>query len=118
MKIFLNTENILLAIRLKEHIIKSVKNEIEGVDIATWSYKKSKEGFDIIYHNLPQYVDSGEKNVLFKIELDNSNVILSSVWWQINPEPSDEMICLHVGRLTEMLLRYFRADFVKFCIIY
>ena len=103
--------------RLKEQIIKSIKKEVEGVDIETWSYTKSKEGFDIIFHDVPQYVDDGKKNVLFKIELDGSIVSLSSVWWQKNPEPSVEMICLHVGRLTEMLLRYFRESFIKFSIV-
>lgn len=34
-----------------------------------------------------------------------------------NIEPSDEIKCLHVGRLTEMLLRYFSDKYIKLSII-
>lgn len=117
MRIILNTENSITAIRLRELIIKSVKGEIQGTSIDTWSYTKSSNNFDIIYHNPEQYTQNPAKNVLFKLEVDGSNVLLSSVWWKNNPQPSHEIICLHFGRLTEMILRYFNSRYIKFSII-
>ena len=117
MKIILSTENFLSAMRLRDKIIKSLKGEIKGVSIDTWSYTKSSDNFDIIFHNPIQYIKEPNKNVLFKLEIDGSNILLSSAWWTKNPEPSYEMVCLHTGRLTEMLLRYFRNEYIKFTII-
>lgn len=117
MRIILSTENSLTALRLRDQIIKSVKGEIENVNIDTWSYTRSGNNFDIIYHDAAQYLEDPSKNVLFKLEVDGSNVLLTSVWWKANPEPSHEMICLHSGRLTEMLLRYFAGKYIKFAIV-
>lgn len=117
MRIILGTENALAAMRLRDQIIKSVKGEIEGVSIETWSYKKSGNNFDILFHDSEQYTQDPQKNVLFKLEIDGSNVLFTSVWWKANPKPSIEMMCLHTGRLTEMLLRYFGGKFIKFSIV-
>lgn len=117
MKIILSTENSLTAIRLRDLIIKSVKGEIEGLTIETWSYTRSGNKFDILFHNLEQYTNDPAKNVLFKLEIDGSNVLLSSAWWKNNPEPLYEIVCHHTGRLTEMLLRYFRGKYIKFSIV-
>lgn len=117
MKIILSTENFLSAMRLREHIIKSVKGEIYGVSIDTWSYTKSSDNFDILYHNPIQYTQDPNKHVLFKLKIDGSNILLSSAWWAKNPEPLYEMVCLHTGRLAEMLLRYFRNEYIKFTVV-
>ena len=117
MKVLLQTESPLMAVRLKDNIIKSVKGQIEGVKIETWSYIKSSDNFDVIYHNPQQYIDYPERNVLFRVEVDGSIVSLSTAWWKRNLEPSIEMMCLHTGRLTEMLLRYFRNSYIKYSIV-
>lgn len=117
MKIILSTDSVMAAIALKQWILQSVRDEIEGVDIRTWSYAKSQEGYDLIYHNAQQYINDPSKNVLFKAEVDGSNLIFSSCWWNNNPKPLIELYCEHTGRLTEMLLRYFRDKFIKFSIV-
>lgn len=117
MKVLLQTESPLMAMSLRDYIIKSVKGQIEDVKIETWSYIKSSDNFDVIYHDPQQYVDDPEKNVLFRVEIDGSIVSLSAAWWKKNPEPSIEMMCLHTGRLTEMLLRYFRNSYIKYSIV-
>ena len=117
MKIILITENSLAAMRLRDQIIKTLKGEIYGLTIETWSYTMSGENFDILYHNPIQYTRDSLKNVLFKLDLDGTNIILSIVWWKKNPEPSYEIKCLHTGRLTEMLLRYFSDRYIKLTIV-
>lgn len=117
MKIILSTENSITAMRLRDQIIKSVKGEIEGLSIETWSYTRSGNNFDILFHNPEQFTLEPAKNVLFKLEVDGSNVLLSSVWWKNNPEPLYESVCLHTGRLTEMLLRYFSGKYIKFSVV-
>ena len=117
MRIILSTDNSLTAMRLRDLIIKSVKGKIEGLSIETWSYTRSRNNFDILYHDLEQYTQDPAKNVLFKMEIDGSNVLLSSAWWKNNPEPLYEIVCLHTGRLTEMLLRYFRGKYIKFSVV-
>jgi len=117
MKIILTTETGLAAMVLKNQIIAAVKGELEGVTIDTWSYIKSGDNFDIIYHDADQYVNAPEKNVLFRVETSGSEVVFSTAWWKSKPEPSREMLCLHTGRLTEMLLRYYGGTFVKFNVL-
>lgn len=117
MKIILTTDNVFQSIKLRELIIKAVKGEVNNIQIDTWAHTKSGENYDIIYHNLPQYVNFPEKNVLFRLEIDDSIVQFSIVWWKKNPEPSEEIKCIHVGRLTEMLLRCFKDNFIKLSII-
>lgn len=117
MNLLLVTENSLTAMRLKNNIIKAVKGEMSGIAIETWSYKRSADNYDIIYHNPPQYIDAPEKNVIFRVQLDGAVVSLSTAWWRNNPTPSKEMLCLHVGRMVEMLLRYFAKDYIKISIV-
>lgn len=117
MKIILSTETSVTAMRLKNQIINSVKGEVENVSIDTWSYTRSRNNFDILYHNPVQYTQDLSKHVLFKIEIDGCNVVLSTVWWKDNPMPSYEMLCLHVGRMTEMLLRYYSGKYIKISIV-
>lgn len=117
MRIILSTENSLTAMRLRDLIIKSVMGEVDGFSIETWSYTRSGNNFDILYHDPEQYTENPAKNVLFKLEIDGFNVLLSSVWWKNNPEPSYEMVCLHTGRLTEMLLRYFSGHYIRFTVV-
>jgi len=117
MKIILNTENTFQAVKLRELIIKGIKGEMENIDIATWSYTKSVEKYDILFHNPEQYLNNPEKNVLFKLDVDGSFILLSIVWWKKNPEPSDEMKCYHIGRLVEMLLCHFRNNYIKLSIV-
>lgn len=117
MKVILNTDNAFQSLRLREQIISGIKGELDNVEIDTWAFTKSGENYDILYHNPSQYVDDPTKNVLFKMDIDGSNVSFSIVWWKRNPEPSEEMKCLHVGRLTEMLLYHFRSDFIKLSVI-
>lgn len=117
MKILLNTENAMSAMRLRDKIIKALKGELNGINIDTWSYVKAKDNYDIIYHNPEQYVETPEKNVLFRLLIDGEMLAITVAWWSKNPEPTDEMVCLHIGRLTEMLLRYFRSDFINFNVV-
>lgn len=117
MKIILSTDSVLDAMVLKNQILKSVKHEVPEVDIRTWDYIKSQEGYDIIYHNPQQYTSDPARNVLFRAEVDGSNLIFTTGRWTHNPEPSDELYCEHTGRLTEMLLRYFKNKFIKFSIV-
>ena len=117
MKLILSTENAFKTIKLREQLIKALKGELDNIKIDTWAYTKSNENYDIIYHNPSQYVDAPDKNVLFNLEVDDSIVQFSIVWWAKNPEPSEEIKCLHVGRLTEMLLRYFRGEYIKLSVI-
>lgn len=116
MRIILNCENSFLAVKLRDKIIKSLNGDIEGVQIDTWTYVKSGDNFDVIYHNPEQFVNDPLKNVLFRLEIDGSFVTFSTAWWKRNQEPSREMMCLHTGRIVEMLLRYFKEDYIKFTI--
>lgn len=117
MKLILNTNDIISASRLQHNILTSVKGEIDGVSIETWSYTSSMEKFDLLFHNPPQFAYDQSKNVLFRVYTDGSNVVFSVVWWKSNPKPSEEIICLHLGRLTEMLLSHFRGEFSKLSIV-
>lgn len=117
MRVILTTENSLSALRLRNLIIKSVRGEVPGVNVKTWVYIKSGNNFDIVYHDVEQFLLEPEKNVLYKLEVDGAIVSFTATWWKTNPEPSREMICLHTGRLTEMLLRYFSGQFIKFSIL-
>lgn len=117
MKIILTTETSLAAALLKQQIITAVKGENTEILIDTWSYKRSGDNYDIIYHNPSQYIDSPEKNVLFRVEVDGTEVFFSTAWWINNPQPANEMLCLHTGRLTEMLLSNFSSNFIKFNVV-
>ena len=117
MKIVLTTETAMAAVVLKQRVVAAIKGEIEGVDIETWSYNKSRDNFDVIYHNPSQYVNDPEKNVVFTISVVGTEVTFNSAWWKSKPEPSREMICLHTGRLAEMLLCYFSKGFIRFNIV-
>lgn len=112
MKIIISTNSIYDAPRLMDRILNTIKGLSSTVTIDTWSYTKSGDNFDIIYHDVPQYTQDTSKNVLFRVSVDGINVVFSSAWWSINPEPSKDMICLHTGRLTEMLLCHF-SEFIN-----
>lgn len=117
MKIILTTETSMSAVVLKNQIIAAVKGELVGQTIDTWSYIKSGDNFDVLFHNPPQYTETPESNVLFKVEVEGLDVYLSTAWWKSKPQPSREMSCLHTGKLTEMILRYFSSSFIKFSIV-
>lgn len=117
MKIILTTQDPIQAISLTKRIKDAIEGNNVDINIETWSIVKSAEGFDIVYHNVEQYVNDPDKNVVFKMYYDGSTVVFDSAWWKKNPEPQYEMICLHTGRLTEMLLRYFNRYFIKFSIV-
>lgn len=117
MKIVLSTDSFLGAAFLKREILKSVQKQDNSIPIETWSYKKAADNYDIIYHDVPQYTDDAEKNVIFRVETDDRNVVFSTAWWKNNPQPSHQMISLHVGRLTEMLLTHFANKFITYSII-
>jgi hypothetical protein len=117
MKVVLTTETALAAVVLKGHILSAIKGDVDNMDIDTWSYVKSGDNYDIIYHNPLQYVNAPEKNVVFRVEVEGTEVMISTAWWSSKPVPSKEMLCLHTGRLVEMLLRYFSGGFMKFNIV-
>lgn len=117
MKIVMTTETSLAAMVLKNQIIAAVKGEIKYITIDTWSYIKSRDNYDIVYHDLPQYVETPEKNVIFRVESEGNEVTFSTAWWKNKPEPQREILCLHIGRLTEMLLRYFSGTFIRFIVL-
>ena len=117
MKLILNTNDILSATRLKQHILSSVKGECEDITIDTWSYTSSMEKYDLLFHNPLQYVSDNTKHVLFRVYTDGSNVVFTIVWWKNNPKPTEEIMCLHLGRLTEMLLANFRGEYSKLSIV-
>ncbi len=116
MKVILSTESPIAALRLRNEIVKQVSEQTTN-HILTWSYLKSADGYDILYHDAEQFVSYPERNVLFRIQLDGANLYFSTAWWKNNPRPSEDMFCLHVGRLVEMLLTHFRAFFGKLNII-
>ena len=117
MRVVLTTENVYIASRLRDSIIKAVKGELPQEQIETWSYAKAAENIDVIFHNLPQYTGTPQNNVVFRVELNGENIIFSTAYWTRNPQPEHQMYCLHVGRLTEMLLAHFSGDFSKFSIL-
>lgn len=117
MKVILNTETPYQAVWLREYIIKDLKGELNTEEIDTWSYTKSSEEYDIIFHNPVQYINEPAKNVIFKIEIDGSNVVFSVAWWSKNPEPLENMKNLHIGRLVEMLLCHYAEKFFKLSIV-
>lgn len=116
MKIVISTEGVFAASRLKDRIISTVKGEIKEMRIDTWTYIKANDGYDVLFHNPEQYSDDPSKNVLFRVVLDGENIVFSCAYWAQNPPPVYSMYCLHVGRLTEMLLTYFSKEFSKFTI--
>lgn len=117
MRIVLTTESVYIASRLRDKILRSIKGEEADVKIDTWSYVKAADDYDIIYHNPSQFINDPAKNVIFRVILNGENVIFSCAFWAKNVEPSHEMYCLHVGRLTESLLTYFSKDVSKFSVI-
>ena len=117
MKIVLMTESIYSAVRLKDKIINSISGNVPDIQIDTWSYVKAKDSYDIIYHNVPQYTEDPAKNVVFRVEINGENVYLSCAYWPHNPQPEHTIYCIHIGRLTEMLLTYFGKDILKYTII-
>ena len=78
MKVILNTDNAFQSLRLREQIISGIKGELDNVAIDTWAFTKSGENYDILYHNPSQYVDDPTKNVLFKMDIDGSNISFST----------------------------------------
>lgn len=116
MRIVLTTENIYAASRLRDRILRAVRGELPQEQIDTWSYAKAANNCDVIYHDPPQFTEDLSKNVVFRVELNGENVIFATTYWNGNPQPSFDMFCLHVGRLTEMLLTHFSGDFTKFSI--
>ena len=70
----------------------------------TWSYKKSRNNNDIVFHNPSQYVNDDTKNVIFVVTTDDNAVVLETSYWRGKPEPSREMKALHTGRLVEAIL--------------
>lgn len=117
MRVVLTTENIYIASRLRDKILKAVKGELPQDSIDTWSFIKAVNNIDVIYHNPTQFTEDPEKNVVFRVELNGENVIFTTAYWTRNPQPSQDMYCLHVGRLTEMLLVHFSGEYSKFTII-
>lgn len=111
MKVRLSTSSALGAVILRHNIIRAINGEYERIEIETWSYKRSSDNYDIIFHDPDQYVNNPEKNVIFRVITDGNDVVFVPAWWKNNPQPSEEMICLHVGRLVEMLTRYFSKEF-------
>jgi len=116
MKIVLTANGVYAASRLKDRIIRSVRGDEEDIRIETWSYLKSTDGYDVVFHNPSQYVDDPSKNVVFKVELDGENIVFSCAYWTRNPEPDRNMYCLHIGRLTEMLLNCFSKEISRFIV--
>ncbi len=117
MKIVITTENMFVALRLKSDILKTINGNVPTISIDTWSYQKAAQDYDIIYHNALQYTQDPTKNVLFRVVVNDSNVMFIPAWWTKNPEPSREIVCIHIGRLAEMLLRYFPNYMEKFSIL-
>ena len=108
MKLIATTEDVFAASRLQMMIKKAIKGEdASGSRIDTWAYTRSGDNFDIIYHNVPQYVDEPEKNVIFRMEIDGCNLVFQTAHWTSKPTPTREMDSLHTGRLLEMLLSHF-----------
>ena len=117
MRIVLTTESLFAASRLRDKIIRTIRGGVDGTHIDTWSYVKSKDNYDVIYHNPPQYAEIPEKNVVFRIDLNGENLIFSCSYWTCNPQPTRTMYCIHVGRSTEMLLNYFSDSISKYVVI-
>ena len=117
MKIVLSTDSMISAVRLKGAILRAVKGENADISIETWSYVRTSDIFDVLYHINEEYVNDPTKNVLFKVVQDGNDVLLTVAWWKRNPDPSWEIRSLHVGRLVELLLTYFKNKFISFKIV-
>ncbi|MDE5810424.1 MAG: hypothetical protein K2H59_09150 [Muribaculaceae bacterium] len=100
MKIVIKCASAIAANRLKNQIVEDVKNE----ELMTWSYKRSGNNNDIIFHNPSQYVNDDTKNVIFVVTTDDNSVVLETSYWKGKPEPSREIKALHTGRLVEAIL--------------
>lgn len=108
MKLIATTVDVFAASRLQLMIKQAIKGEHPaGLRVDTWTYTRSGDNYDIIYHNVPQYVNDSAKNVIFRMELDGSNVIFTAAHWVNKPTPTHDMDSLHIGRLLEMLLTHF-----------
>ncbi|MDE6577258.1 MAG: hypothetical protein K2K58_03705 [Muribaculaceae bacterium] len=90
---------------VKANLLRRIRNN----EIPTWSYTRSNENDDVIFHNPSQYIEDPEKNVIFTIELNqrDNSILFSSNWWSQNPVPNEQQILHHVARLGEMLLKNF-----------
>ena len=108
MKLIATTVDVFAASRLQLMIKQAIKGEHPaGMRVDTWAYTRSGDNYDIIYHNVSQYVDDPARNVIFRMEQDGSNVIFTAAHWVNKPTPTHDMDCLHAGRLLEMLLAHF-----------
>lgn len=117
MKIIITASTTLDALRLRDQVLNTIKGLDINHTIDTWEYVKSGDNYDIIFHNPKQYTDEDKsKNVLFRVSVDGVNLVFTTAWWSVNPEPSREMLCLHTGRLTEMLLAHFGKNIIKYSI--
>lgn len=118
MKVVITTDNMFVAYRLKSEILSALNNN--DCEIKTWTFEKAKRGgqdVDIIYHNPSQYTNNPKKNVLFRVVVIDNNVQFFVSWWKNHPVPSRDMICLHIGRLTEMLLCNFSTYIRTFSVL-
>lgn len=52
MKIVVSTDSLFSAACLKVEILKAKKGENPDITIDTWTYKKSKNDLDVIFHNM------------------------------------------------------------------
>ena len=108
MKLIATTEDVFAASRSQVMIKQALQgNDQTGSTIETWAYTRSKDNYDIIYHDAKQYVGDPEKNVIFRMELDGCNLVFQTAHWVNKPTPTREMDSLHTGRLLEMLLSHF-----------
>jgi hypothetical protein len=98
-RIYCKTANA--AAQLKRMIIRDVANG----SLETWAYTTSKAKHDIIYHNPPQYVNDSDKNVIFRVMIDDTKVIMQATKWENTATLTNEMEALHTGRLVEALLK-------------
>lgn len=116
MRIVLTTDDVYKAARVKDKILKAIKGELFQYNIASWSYTKAADNYDIIFCNNSMFTESQVNNVLFRVDLNGENVIFTTAYWSVKSQPSHQMYCHHVGMLTEILLTYFQGDFTKFSI--
>lgn len=102
--------------QLLKEIITQIKSKTAS-SVITWSYIKTDDGQNVIFHNPSQYTSNPSKNVVFSVGTKDNLVCLENGYWKANTiQPSEDMIYFHIGRLIEMLLSNFRDFFDKITI--
>jgi hypothetical protein len=97
---------------LGQTLINEIFNAVEKETVKTWVVRKDEKQTKYLTHKPEQWIDKA----LFGLENEKGKIVISLVWW-IDKEPTEDIKCYYIGRLTELLLVNFSSKFGKFEII-